>query len=53
MEWNIGVHMIVYRCGQDKMGWHADNTKGERLILSVVIQCDVVGKTNDVSPRPV
>jgi len=39
-DWNIGVDLIVYREGKDKIGWHADDTQGEDLILSVVIDTD-------------
>ena len=38
LEWNIGVHMIMYRDGEDKMGWHSDDTQGESLIISVVLE---------------
>ena len=37
LKWNIGVHMIVYRDGSDMMGWHADDTQGEKIIVCVVL----------------
>lgn len=27
-EWNTGVDMIAYKDGEDRMGWHADDTQG-------------------------
>jgi alkylated DNA repair dioxygenase AlkB len=36
-DWNIGVNVVLYRDGKDKMGDHADNDQGEELILCVVI----------------
>ena len=27
-EWDIGVDLIVYRDGDDSIGWHADDTQG-------------------------
>ena len=55
IEWNIGVHVIMYRDGTDKMGWHADDTQGESLILTVVLESPTVIMKSDVrnSCRPV
>ena len=39
-DWNIGVDLLIYRDGKDKMGFHADDTQGEQLILSVVVDTD-------------
>jgi len=39
--WNIGVDMILYRNGHDSIGWHADDTQYEDIILSVVVEMDV------------
>lgn len=36
-EWEIGVHPVLYRDGNDKMGPHADNDQGEKVILSLVV----------------
>jgi len=41
-KWNIGVDVVVYRDGRDRMGWHADDTQEEHIILCVVVECDVV-----------
>ena len=35
--WNAGVDVIVYRAGHDRIGWHADNTQDEKIILPIVI----------------
>ena len=39
-NWNIGVDMIIYRNGKDKIGWHADDTQGETIIFTIVIETD-------------
>ena len=36
-EWNVGVHLLMYRNGNDKISWHADNTQGEEIILSSIV----------------
>ena len=41
-KWNIGVDVVVYRDGKDRMGWHADDTQGEQIILCVVVESDIV-----------
>jgi len=41
-KWNIGVDVVVYRDGKDRMGWHADDTQGEHIILYVVVESDIV-----------
>ena len=46
-EWNIGVDAIIYRDGSDGMGWHADDTQGESVVLCVVVE------SPGVSPRSV
>ena len=38
--WSIGVDLVIYRDGKDKMGFHADDTQKESLILTVVIESD-------------
>ena len=40
-DWRIGVEIILYRDGKDKIGKHADDTQGESLIVSVVAQTDI------------
>jgi hypothetical protein len=32
--WNIGVNAVIYRDGNDSIGFHADNDQGEEKILS-------------------
>ena len=49
VEWNIGVHVIMYHNGQDSMGWHADDTQGERIVLSVVLESGVGGRKKYVT----
>ncbi|KAL9187368.1 hypothetical protein ACHAXT_001471 [Thalassiosira profunda] len=45
-QWNIGVDMIVYRDGNDSIGWHADDSQGESIVLCVVVDAPD-------EPRPV
>jgi alkylated DNA repair dioxygenase AlkB len=28
-QWNIGVDLIVYKDGEDSIGWHADDNQGK------------------------
>ena len=56
LKWNIGVHMIVYRDGSDMMGWHADDTQGEKLlfVLYYILQLRIVSQNADhysLNPR--
>lgn len=37
-EWNIGCHLIIYRDYKDSINWHADDTQGEDLVLSVTVE---------------
>ena len=37
-NWSIGVDLVVYRDGNDSISWHSDDTQGETLILSLVIE---------------
>ena len=36
-EWNIGCHLVIYRDGKDSISWHADDTQGEDLVLSLTV----------------
>jgi hypothetical protein len=37
-QWGIGVEAIMYRDGNDGVGWHCDNNQNESLILCVVLK---------------
>ena len=38
-QWDIGVDLIIYRDGDDSIGWHADDTQGKHQQLpDVTIQ---------------
>ena len=37
-QWGIGVEDIMYRDGNDGVGWHCDNNQNESMILSVVLK---------------
>ena len=49
-EWNIGVDVILYRNGNDRIGWHADDTQGEDIILTVVVETNVI-RTIKIRPK--
>jgi alkylated DNA repair dioxygenase AlkB len=36
-NWGIGVDVLLYRNNRDAIGWHADDTQDESIILSVTI----------------
>ncbi len=36
-EWNIGCHLVMYQDGQDSINWHADDTQGEDLVVSLTV----------------
>ena len=38
-EWNIGCDAIVYRNGNDNIGWHSDDTQGESKVTCIVPEC--------------
>ncbi len=37
-QWGIVVEAIMYRDGNDGVGWHCDNNQNESLILCVVLK---------------
>ena len=37
-EWNIGCNLILYRNGKDSISWHADDTQGEDVVLSLTVE---------------
>ena len=49
-QWDIGVDLIVYRDGDDSIGWHADDTQDESVVLCVVV--DAPGEPRPVHIRP-
>ena len=36
-HWNVGCHLILYRDGKDSIHWHADDTQGEDVVLSLTV----------------
>jgi alkylated DNA repair dioxygenase AlkB len=36
-KWTIGVDPVIYRDGRDKMGNHADDDQGEKLICALLV----------------
>ena len=54
IECNIGVHMMFCHGGEDSIGWHADDTQGESLIIAVVLECPTIEvKGGNIQVRPV
>ena len=51
-EWNIGVDVMVYRDGNDRIDWHADDTQGESVIFSVVLESPTDGQYDNRTSRP-
>ena len=49
-QWGIGVDLIIYKDGVDSIGWHADDTQGESVVLCVVV--DAPGEARPVHIRP-
>lgn len=45
--WNIGVDVLVYRDGQDCIKWHSDDTQGEDVVFSLVVEDSIE------NPRPI
>jgi hypothetical protein len=36
-EWNIGYHLVMFCNGKDSINWHADDTQGEDVVLSLTV----------------
>jgi hypothetical protein len=36
-HWSVGCHLILYRYSQDSIHWHADDTQGEDVVLSLTV----------------
>jgi alkylated DNA repair dioxygenase AlkB len=49
-QWDIGVDMILYKDGGDSIGWHADDTQGESIVVCVVV--DAPGEIRPLHIRP-
>lgn len=49
-QWDIGVDMIAYKDGGDSIGWHADDTQGESIVVCVVV--DAPGEIRPLHIRP-
>lgn len=43
--WNIGCHLVVYRDGKDSINWHADDTQGEDLVVSLTVESPTDART--------
>jgi hypothetical protein len=35
-KWNVGVNVVYYRDGKDRLGFHSDDTQGESMICVVI-----------------
>jgi len=49
--WNIGCDMIVYRNGEDKIGWHADDSQGEQVVFCVVAESPETPRKLQIRPH--
>ena len=49
-HWDIGVDMIIYKDGNDSIGWHSDDTQGETVVLCVVVEAP--GEVRPLYIRP-
>jgi len=50
-EWNIGCDAIVYRNGNDNIGWHSDDTQGESKVTCIVPESPGVSRSVHVRPK--
>ena len=50
-EWNIGCDAIVYRNGNDNIGWHSDDTQGESKVTCIVPESPGVSRPVHVRPK--
>ena len=45
-KFNIGVDLVVYTDGSDSIGWHCDDSQGERSVAGLIL------RENEDDPRP-
>ena len=50
-EWNIGCDAIVYRNGNDNIGWHSDDTQGESKVMCIVPESPDISRPVYVRPK--
>ena len=51
-DWNIGAQVVVYRDNTDGIGWHADDTQGESVVCTTVLESPVAVKNKLQTSRP-
>ena len=49
--WNLGVDLMMYRNGNDSIGFHADDTQGEELILCLIIDSNFEKRKIKIRPN--
>ena len=50
-EWNIGCDAIVYRNGNDNIGWHSDDTQGESKVMCIVPESPDISRPVHIRPK--
>jgi hypothetical protein len=50
-DWNIGVDLLIYRSGDDSIGWHEDDTQDESIILCLVVHAGNQTRTLCIQPN--
>ena len=50
-EWNIGCDAIVYRNGNDNIGWHSDDTQGESKVMCIVPESPGISRPVHIRPK--
>lgn len=49
--WNLGVDLMIYRNGNDSVGFHADDTQGEEIILCLIIDSNFEKRKIKIRPH--
>lgn len=50
-DFNIGVDVIVYRDGTERIGWHADDSQGENRIFCLVVESSSIPEARPLKIR--
>lgn len=50
-HWNLGLDLIHYRNGNDSIGFHADDTQGETIILCLIIDSNNERRRIKIRPK--
>jgi alkylated DNA repair dioxygenase AlkB len=50
-EWGVGVDVLLYRNHNDAIGWHADDTQDESVIVSVTVASPLIPRRVKIRPK--